>query len=234
MAISEAGRDELYAGITAKDMGVTADKTLGGLALIVLGILALTGIYPALLNSIDAIVAGVTVVFMSLTLMREFNEALSFSGPELASSEAAGGMGAGTLAGIAGIILGILAILDIARPYLMAVALIVFGAAVFIDFVMSSQVRALRMTTSGTAGSSRAALPAAASMELASLLIGVALVTLGIIALTGVRSELLIAVAFLSFGGYLFLKGTAGVGQIFTLGRSATRSTRPVIYRNEQ
>jgi hypothetical protein len=33
MAISEAGRDELFGGIMTRDMGLTADETFGGLAL---------------------------------------------------------------------------------------------------------------------------------------------------------------------------------------------------------
>ena len=40
----------------------------------------------------------------------------------MATSEAGGALGTGTIAGIAGIVLGILAILDIARPTLVAVA----------------------------------------------------------------------------------------------------------------
>src|SRR5215467_8196318 len=128
MAISEAGREELFGRVVTKDMGLTVDETVGGLALIILSILALAGIYPALLTSIAAIVAGVAIVFMSLALNREFSNALSVSGRGVIASDA-GGVGAGTIAGIAGIVLGILAILDVAQPTLIAVALIVFGAA---------------------------------------------------------------------------------------------------------
>jgi hypothetical protein len=35
MAISETGREELFGGIASKDMGLTVDETVGGLALIV-------------------------------------------------------------------------------------------------------------------------------------------------------------------------------------------------------
>jgi hypothetical protein len=222
MAISEAGRDELFSKVATRDMGLTVDETVGGLALVVLSILALAGIYPALLISIAAIVAGVAVVFMSLALSREFTNALSVSGRGVIASEA-GGVGAGTIAGIAGIVLGILAILDVARPTLIAVALIVFGAAVFLDFLMAANARALRMTSwTAPAESGRVALTAAAGSEMASVLFAIALVVLGILALTGVQSEILIAVAFLSFGGYMFLKGTETVGHMFWWGRSAT------------
>jgi hypothetical protein len=36
MAISEAGRGELLSRVATKDMGLTVDETVGGLALIVL------------------------------------------------------------------------------------------------------------------------------------------------------------------------------------------------------
>jgi hypothetical protein len=227
MAISEAGREELFGRVGTGDMGLTVDETLGGLALIVLGILAVAGIYSALLISIAAVVAGVAVVFMSLALNREFTNALSASGHGLIVSEADRGIGAGTITGIAGIVLGVLAILDIARPSLISVALIVFGAGVFLDFIVASQARALRMAA-GTvsAESSRVALSAAAGTEMASILFGVALVVLGILALTGLNSEILIAVAFLSFGGYMFLKGTATVGHIIWWGGSPVMMQR--------
>lgn len=221
MAISEAGREELVNRVATKETGLTVDETVGGLALIVLGILALAGIYAALLTSIAAVVAGVAVVFMSLSLNREFMNALAGSGRGLVASEAGNNLGAGTIAGIAGIVLGILAILDIARPTLIAVTLIVFGAAVLLDFVMASQTRALRMTApSASVDSTKIAFSAAAGTEMGSILFALALVVLGILALTGLRSEILIAVAFLSFGAYMFLKGTATAGQMLWWGRS--------------
>lgn len=220
MAISEAGREELLNRVATKEMGLTVDETVGGLALIVLGILALAGIYAALLTSIATVVAGVAVVFMSLALNREFMNALTGSGRGLVAPEAGNSLSAGSIAGIAGIVLGILAILGIARPTLTAITLIVFGAAVFLDFIMASQARALRMATSSATVDSKVAFSAAAGSEMGSILFALALVVLGILALTGVRSETLIAVAFLSFGAYMFLKGTAMAGQLFWWGKS--------------
>jgi hypothetical protein len=198
-----------------KDMSLTMDETMGGLALIVLGILALAGIDPALLDSIAAIVAGVALVFMSMALASEFAKAFSTSG--LMTSEFDSGLGAGTLAGVIGVVLGVLAILDVARATLVPVALIVFGAAVFLDFIMTSQTRALRMMTPTTTGeSARLAFSVAASTDMASILFGFGLVVLGILALTGMNGEILVAVAFLGLGGYLFLKGTAVVGHVLS------------------
>jgi hypothetical protein len=72
---------------------------------------------PWLLNSVATIVAGVALVFMSLTVTSEFQKALSNYGFST-NADNSSGLGAGTLAGIAGIILGILAIMHAARPAL--------------------------------------------------------------------------------------------------------------------
>jgi hypothetical protein len=231
MAISEAGREELFSRVAANEMGLTVDETAGGLALVALGILALAGVYPELLTSIAAIVAGVALVFMSLALNKEFSDALSASGRGLSASE--GGLGVGAAAGITGVVLGVLAILDIARPTLLGVALIVFGAAVFLNFIMATQTRALRMTAgTGSAESAKVAVSAAAGSELTAVLVGVALVVLGIIALSGMRSEILIACAFLSFGGYLFLKAAGMVGHMVWWNQSWGRS-ETIAYRSQ-
>jgi hypothetical protein len=217
MAINEATRGELLARFMPEDLGLTVDETLGGLALVVLGILALARVDPWLLNSIGTIVAGVALVFMSASLSAELVRAFSTPGRDLVASEIGGGLSASTMAGIVGIILGILGILDIARPTLIAVALIVFGAAVLLDFAVMAQTRAARMTTATTSGeSARMAMSVAAGTEMAAIFAGVGLITLGIIAVVGLSSEILVAVALLGLGGYLFLKGTAVVGHMFS------------------
>ena len=226
MAISEAGRQELFGRLATKDMGLTVDETVGGLALIVLAVLALAGIDPPLLLAVATIVAGAALLFMSIALANEFSNALALSVRAPLETERSDIWTAGSLAGVVGIVLGILSLLDVAPGTLMAVALIVFGAAVFLDFIMMAQARALRMaairpvgeppvvTPSGEAA--RFAFSAAASSDMGSLLFGFALVLLGIIALTGLNTEILIAVALLALGGYCFLKGTAVITQVFS------------------
>ncbi len=221
MAVTEAVREELFERVVSKDLGLTVDETVGGLALVVLGILALVGIYPALLTSIATILSGVAVVFMSMGVNREFNNALAATGHESLPWEP-GSFSGGTIAGIAGIVLGVLAVLDVARPTLIAVSLIVFGAAVFLDFIVTTQTRIMRMTRTGASpGNARMVPPAADNAEMASILFAISLVVLGILAITGVRSESLIAVAFLSFGSYMFLKGIGTAGYLFGRERPA-------------
>lgn len=216
MAVTEAGRRELFAKRMTEEFGATIDQTIGGLALIVLGILALARIDPTLLNSIATIVAGVALLVVSAGLGIELSRALAEStGQALNTGEMAPGVNAGVLGGITGIVLGILGVLDIARPELIAIALIVFGASVLFDYVASVQVRALRMMTGETPEhSSRRAVSVASSTNTATMMAGVALITLGILALSGVGDHVLVSVALLGLGGYLFLEGSALVGRM--------------------
>lgn len=216
MAITDAGRRELFAKRMSEEFGVTVDQTIGGLALIVLGILALAEIDPTLLNSIATIVAGVALLIVSAGLGLELSRTLAeTTGHALNAAEMAPGMNAGVLGGIAGIVLGILAVLEVARPELIAIALIVFGASVLFDYVASVQVRALRMMTAESPEhSSRLAVSVASSTNTATMMAGVALITLGILALSGVGGHVLVSVALLGLGGYLFLEGSALVGRM--------------------
>ncbi len=215
MAVTEAGRRELFKRMTA-DMGVTLDETIGGLALIVLGILALARFDPPLLNAIATIIAGVALMIVSAGLAVELNRVVSESeGHALNIGELEQGLNAGVLGGIAGVVLGILAILDVARLTLIAVALIVFGAAVLFDFIARAQVRSLKMMTGDASEqSARLAVSVASGTDTATIAAGVALITLGILALSGVAGGILVSVALLSLGSYLFLEGSVVVGRM--------------------
>jgi hypothetical protein len=120
---------------------------------------------------------------------------------------------AGFLGGASGVVLGILALLDVSRAILNPVALIAFGAVVLFDFVARAQARALRMVTEETPEqSARLALSAATNANTAALFAGVGLVTLAILALSGLSSAILVSVGLLGLGAYLLLEGTSVVG----------------------
>jgi hypothetical protein len=82
---------------------------------------------------------------------------------------------------------------EVARLELIAIALIVFGTSVLFDYVASVQVRALRMMTAETPGpSSRIAVSVGSSTNTATMMAGVALISLGILALSGVGGHVLV------------------------------------------
>jgi hypothetical protein len=217
MAVTEAGRRELFAKQMTEEFGVTIDETIGGLALIVLGILALADINPLLLNSIATIVAGVALLVVSAGLGIELSRALTETTRHaLNVNEAGAGLNAGVLGGITGIVLGILALLGVARPELVAIALIVFGGSVLFDYMATVQVRALKMMAGERAEHpSRLAVSVASSTNMGTMMAGIALITLGILALSGIAgSSILVSVALLGLGAYLFLEASAVVSRM--------------------
>jgi hypothetical protein len=207
MAIGEAQRRQFFAQRMTAESGLKIDETIGGLVLVVLGILALARLYPPVLNAIATIVAGVALLVVSAGLGLQLSRTLSeTAGHAIPPADMDTGVNAGMLGGIVGVVLGILAILGVATLELIAVALIVFGAAVLFDCIMVVQLRALRMTVEGPAGSSRSAT--------SKTLVGFTLIILGIVALSGVASEILASVALLGLGAYLFMEGAAVAGSM--------------------
>src|SRR5260370_16772633 len=133
------------------------------------------GFAPPMVNAIATIIAGVVLMIISAGLAVELNRALSESeGHALNMGELEQGLSAGVLGGIAGVVLGILAILDVARLTLIVVALIVFGAAVLFDFIARAQVRSLKMMTADTSDqSARLSASVASSINTANISPGV-------------------------------------------------------------
>jgi cobalamin synthase len=208
MATTEADKQALM----GFELNYSLGESTGGIALIVLAILALAKIDPMLLNAIAVIVAGIAVLLEDAPVAGKYASASPYSAARTSAITApAGGISAGTLAGIGGIVLGILAILGIAAHVLTAVAVIVFGAAVLFDFAARAQAAALRISGESPE-SARIAYAEASRRNTSGPLIAVALITLGILALAGLTSTILVTVALLVLGGYLFLQYAAVAG----------------------
>jgi hypothetical protein len=121
--------------------GSVAALFLVGAAGIVLGILALLGIYPMVLTSISAIAFGAGLVVSSnavwhlqvlkrMSLISREAQDWRFGSQMLAGEMAVGSAGTQALAGLAALILGILAVVGTYPGYLTLVALLVVGATV--------------------------------------------------------------------------------------------------------
>lgn len=208
MAISEAAR------FRDLSLGTAGEEAGEGVALVALGILALAGIAPMMLNSIAVIVAGIALLVEGAMLSARYAQALAKAAPEhVHTTGFSSGVSSTLLAGLAGIVLGILAILGVATEVLIGVALIVFGTAVLFDYVARAQMRALRMVGSGATGeSTRIAMSAASTTNTAGVLIGAGLITLGILSLAHAAPAVLASAAFIALGTYLLLEGTAAFG----------------------
>lgn len=219
MATTEAGRLEmLNKGLTG-EMEMSVGSTVGGLALMVLGILALDKIVAMVLISVAVIVAGVVFLFESASLSSALVQVLRREeGSAVNASQLSVGMNASMLAGITGVVLGILAILGLVPATLTAVAVIVFGGAILLDHGARTQTRVLQVSAGqGSEEAARLAMAVTSSTSMAGVLAAAALITLGILALAGTAGEVLIAVSLLGLGTYLFLEGSAIVGYLLNL-----------------
>jgi len=216
MAMTETERTRLTAEHEAGELGLMVATMPAALALVVLGILALAKIDPWMLIAIGVIIAGIMVASDSAAISQKIASALAANeAHRINAAELPAGLGAGVLGGIAGVVLGILAILGVASQTLIAVAIIVYGASVLLDFAARAQLQALRMTRADTPEhSARLALATASSTRTAAAFTAVGLVALGIIALAGLAGEVLTAVALLGLGAYVLLEEGSVAGHL--------------------
>ncbi len=200
-------------------MGGSGLEAVAGIAAVVLGILGLLGIFPGLLAAIGVIIIGVGFLSQGTSVAARYSEllrALDGAGAKHAA-ELAGGMTTEFIGGLAGIVLGILALLGIAPVPLMGTALIVFGAA-----LLMSSAETNRLVSMGTLEGERSrqlfriAVPAAAGGQ---VLVGLASMILGILTLV-MQPGLwltLVLVGVLAVGASLLFSGSAVASRLMLL-----------------
>jgi hypothetical protein len=199
--------------------------TVGGIALAVLGALSLEGVNSFLFPAINNIIAGIVLILLSGQTSLDVRRLATSSGPSERPAtfdvpEFGGGMGAGVMAGIAGIVLGALGIIGWFPIVLSACAEITFGAALIFDFVNLLQLRSAEPIVSAratpapmpaeTAGQPLSVVPAMFAANFSCVLEAVALITLAIIALVMNGSGLavaLVGIAFITLGGFFIVSG---------------------------
>jgi hypothetical protein len=134
---------------------------LVGVAGIVLGILALIGLYPPILTSIAVITFGAALVFgsnsvwsvhrMKRLASRGGGQGEAMAGGEILAAEVAAGSAAlQCIAGLAALVLGILAVTGTYPAILSLVGLLVMGSAILLTgSTLSGVVQAFMRPTSG-------------------------------------------------------------------------------------
>jgi hypothetical protein len=182
-----------------------------GLGGVVLAIVGLAGLLPMYLLAIASIAVGVAFLCEGGAIAARWSNLLRMEGGTTSEeTELGSGVGVEVLGGIAGIVLGILALLQLVPLTLMAVAAIVFGATLLISSATTMQLNSLHIE--GFSWPDRArrvareALKAAAGMQ---VLAGLACGVLGIIALVGTYPLTLPLVAMLCAGAAVLLSGAA-------------------------
>jgi len=194
---------------------------IGGIAAAVVAIVGLTGFHPELMAGVAVVVFGAALLIQGGTLLSEY--AVMIPVAPAAAEGGDGGLSVMFLAGIGGIVLGVLALLGIQMAALTSVAVIAFGASLVLSsssvrhlFVLQASVRRLgtRSTTEMLAGEMASG---SAGMQ---LLTGLAAIVLGILAVSGARSAELTLVALLVLGITLLMTGSTLSGLVMSFMRS--------------
>jgi hypothetical protein len=197
-------------GIETAGYGGLVDA-LGGVATVVLAIVALAGIHQDVLAPIAVIVFGAALLIQGGAMASDFAQ---IGPPTGISAEqfSMGGLSALFLVGASGIVLGVLALIGIAPTVLTSVAVIAFGAAAVVS---SNSVRQLYLLRSAAM---RMGAPQGGSMFLAGemasgsagvqLLAGLTAIVLGILAVTGTDPVTLILAALIVLGAAIVLSGS--------------------------
>jgi hypothetical protein len=200
-------------------IGGSSTEALAGAAAVVLTILGLAQIEPRFMIAIAAIALGAALVFDGAAVAAEYSRILAHNGNgAIGRAELGGGISTQIGGGVAAIVLGVLALLNLDATILMAIATIVLGTTMVFSSGVSTRLNALKIETSGdhdvAKRVAREALTAATGTE---VLVGLAAVVLGILALVGIDPPTLILVAMLALGAAILLTGSAVVGKMLSV-----------------
>jgi len=195
--------------------GSVAEAVLG-LGAIVLSILGLTRYYPADFAAVATIIVSLALLLESGSIAARML-AVQRSRGEI-DEDVSAGMSAETLAGIAGLTLGILALFRIDALVVLPCAAMVLGAGMLFGSAATSRVNSYAISgaaePTGRKGFAiRETLFAASA---AHVFVGLAAIVLGIIGLLSTSPIDLTLVAMLSLGATVVLSGAAIGGRLMT------------------
>ena len=190
---------------------------IGGVATIVLAVIALSGINQPMLGAIATIVFGAALLIQGGTMLTEYTKLIFPPGAVDPAEEMVGGGGISALflVGAAGIVLGVLALLNIDPQTLVAAAIIAFGTALLMSsnsvwhlYRAKQSLQRVGLPQTHSGGEILAGEMASSSAAL-QCLAGLAAIVLGILAVTGINSMVLTLVALLVLGATVLLTGSA-------------------------
>lgn len=202
--------------------GGSITEALCGAAAAVLAIIGLAGTMPGYMASIATIAFGVALLAQGGAIAARHQQMLHEVAPTgwESRAEVSGGMGAELLAGGAGVVLGVLGLLGVATATLIPIAIIVFGGALLLGSSATADLSSLADPYGNErfAHFTRQATVAASG---AQVLLGIASIVLGIIALVGIDPVTVTLVALLVLGASVFFSGTAVSSRMASVMRRA-------------
>lgn len=194
--------------------GASTGEAIAGAAAVVLGILGLIGLYPGVLDSIACIAAGAGLLLAGAAIAGRFSRLTAFVEGSRPRQEVTGSLGMEALAGAAGVVLGILALLGVGTISLLSIAAIVLGAGL----IMAGGARSRLETLSHmhTVGESRAMQDVVYVSSGSDVLVGVGTIVLGILALSGIAPLTLTLISMLAIGAAILLGGSTIAARVFS------------------
>lgn len=196
----------------ARSRGSVAE-TIAALVTIVLTILGLAHVVPEFLVAIATIVFGAALLLHGSATVAEYGRMNVQPGAASAATIGDSGLSAVLLAGAAGIVLGILALLGISTTELTAIAVIAFGGALILSSGSALRMHLFRLASAkADERTQRLASDALASEVLSSSagvfgLAGLSAIVLGILALAGFNPVVLVLIALLALGSVNAING---------------------------
>jgi len=181
-----------------------------GAAAAALAIVGLAGVASRALLAIATIAAGVGLLLRGLgvgTRIKNFVQQASERAEELTVE---GGLTVEVIAGIGGVVLGILALLDVAPTVLVPAALTAFGAALLIGAGVTRSVASRLAQHEG-----RTVQVITELSEGGDILIGVGVATLGILGLIGLAEQTLSLAGMIAVGAGLMLEASPVLSRVF-------------------
>ncbi len=205
-------QETYHAGTEERYMkgGSLAEGIAGG-AGVALAIIGLANIMPNYMIPVSTIALGIAFVFEGGAVAHRFTRLLGEATKGWFDVSGLGsGLTAEVVAGITGIILGILTLLSVSPTVLMPAAAIVFGGTLVFSSGISARLDEMLIGRMGEdevfKEVAREAVTASAGV---SLLFGVTAITLGILAIVGVSPVVVNLVALLGIGLSNLMSGAA-------------------------
>jgi hypothetical protein len=195
---------------------------IGGIATVILAIVALSGVSQSMLGGIATIVFGAALLIQGGTMLTEYTKLTAPPGMAGTVEEFTGGGGLSALflVGAAGIVLGVLALIGISSQTLTAVAVIGFGSALLLSsnsvwHLYQTKKACYRVGAPRTIwGAEILASEMASGSAVLQCLSGLAAIVLGILAITGTNPGVLSLVGLLVLGATVLLTGSTLTGAV--------------------
>jgi hypothetical protein len=200
-------------------LGGTVGGGIIAIAGVVLAIIGLSGAYPRWLLGAATIAVGVSFLIEGAAIASRLSELVHESTRgRVEMGELGSGVTGETLAGITGIVLGVLGSLNVYPAVLLPVAAIVFGAGLILGAGANVRINELVVVHREDEARARFAIrQAVLAMTGLQVFIGLAAVTLGIIALASDYPITLSLVAMLAISGAFVLSNSAIAGRLLSV-----------------